>query len=56
MCIGRNAENISFEYDNLFLEKSKKEIVLGVTFDNKLTFDSHIKNICRKGDQKGVHC
>ena len=28
------------------------KIVLGVTIDNKLTFDSHIKNICRKAGQK----
>ena len=27
-------------------------LVLGVTIDNKLTFVSHIKNICRKAGQK----
>ena len=41
MCIGRNTENEKF--DNVLLENSKKEVVLGVTIDNKLTFDSHIK-------------
>ena len=25
MCIGRNTENYKFEFDNLFLENSKKE-------------------------------
>ena len=52
MCIGRNTENHKFEFDNLLLEKSKEEVVLGVTIDNKLTFDSHIKSICRKASQK----
>ena len=43
MCNGRNTENDKFEFDNLFLENCK-EVVLGVTIVNKLTFDSHIKN------------
>ena len=52
MCIGRNTENDKFEFDNLLLENSKEEVVLGVTIENKLTFDSHIKNICREAGQK----
>ena len=52
MSIGRNTENGKFEFDNLLLENSKEEVVLGVTIGNKLTFDSHIKNICRKASQK----
>ena len=51
MCIGRNTENDEFEFDNLLLENSK-EVVLGFTTDNKLTFDSQIKNIDRKAGQK----
>ena len=51
-CIGRNTENDKFEFDNLLLKNSEEEVVLGVTIDNKLTFDSHIKNICRKSGQK----
>ena len=47
MCIGRNSENEKFDFDNLVLENTKEDFVLGVTIDNKLTFDSHIKNICR---------
>ena len=34
------------------LENWKEEVILGITIDNKLTFDSHIKSICRKADQK----
>ena len=52
MCIGRNTENDKFELYNLLLESSKEEVVLGVTVDNKLTFDSHITSICRKSGQK----
>ena len=44
-------ENDKFEFDNLLLETSKEEIVLGITIDNKLTFDNHIKNICRNTGQ-----
>ena len=52
MCIGRNTENDKFEFDNFLLENSKEEVVLGVTIDNKLTFDSPIKSIWRKAGQK----
>ena len=53
MCIGRNVKNGKFEYDNLFLENSEQEeLVLGVTADNILIFDSCLENICRKADLK----
>ena len=52
MCIGKNTKNGKFGFDNLILENSKEEVVLGVTIDNKLTFDSHMKNICRKAGLK----
>ena len=52
LSIGRNTEDNKFEFDNLLLENSKEEVVLGITIDNKLTFDSHIKNTCRKAGQK----
>ena len=51
ICISRNMENDKFEFDNLLLETSKEEIVLGITIDNKLTFDNQIKNICRNTGQ-----
>ena len=52
ICIGRKTENDKFEFGALLLENSQEEVVLGVTIDNKLTFDSLIKNICRKASQK----
>ena len=50
--MGQVNENDKFELDNLLLENSKEEAVLGVTIDNKLTFNSHVKGICRKPGQK----
>ena len=52
MCNDKNTENDKLEFDNFRLENSKEEVVFGVTIDNKLKFDSHIKNICRKDGQK----
>ena len=51
ICIGRNTENGKFEFDNLCLENNNEEVVLEVTIDNNLTFDSHDKNISRKVGQ-----
>ena len=34
------------------LENRKKELILGITIDNELTFDSHIKSASRKVAQK----
>ena len=52
MCIGKNIESDIFKFENVCLESSKEEVILGLTIDNKLTFDSHIKSICRKAGQK----
>ena len=51
MCIGRNTENDKFEFDNFLFGNSKEEAALGATSGNKLTFDSHFKDICRKAGQ-----
>ena len=52
MCIGKNTEIDIFKFENVCLENSKEEVILGITIDNKLTFDSHIKSMCRKAGQK----
>ena len=54
MCIGRNTDNDKFEFDKLLLENSKEEVVLGVTIDNKLLFNSHIKNSRKAGQKLGA--
>ena len=40
------------EYD---IKNSECEKLLGVKFDNKLTFEKHITDICRKANRKIVH-
>ena len=43
MCFGQNTANERFVYDNTELKNSKKEKILGVIIDNKLSFKSHVK-------------
>ena len=50
-CIGKNTERNIFKFQNLCLENSKEEVILGITIDKKLTFDSHIKRISRRASQ-----
>ena len=52
MFIGKNTESDIFKFKNVCLENSKEEVILAITNDNKLTFGSHIKSICRKAGQK----
>ena len=52
MCLGKNKENDTFNFGNISLKNSKGEVILGLTIDNKLSFDNHVKKICRKASQK----
>ena len=52
MCHGKNKESDTFGFRNISLKNSKEEVILGLTTDNKLSFDNHIKKICRKAIQK----
>ena len=52
MCLGRNTENATFRFNQKVYENSKEETILGITIDNKLTFYSHVKEICKKTSQK----
>ena len=33
-------------------KNNKEEIILGITIENKLNFDSHIRNMCKNSGQK----
>ena len=44
-------ESETFKFDNGGLDSSK-DVLLGTTIDNSLTFDSHIKDICLKSGRK----
>ena len=52
MCLGKNKENDIFNFGNISLKDNKKEVISGLTIDNKLSFDNHVKKICRKATQK----
>ena len=52
MCLGKDTRNETFIFRGLVMKNSKEQKILGVTIDNKLTFKSHIKNLCKKASQK----
>ena len=51
-CLGKTKENDTCNFGNISLKNSDKEVILGLTIDNKLSFDNHVKKICRKASQK----
>ena len=51
-CLGKDTRNETFIFKGLVMKNSKKQKILGFTIDNKLTFKSHIKNLCKKASRK----
>ena len=51
-CLGKNKENDTSNFRNISLKNSKEELILGLTIDNKLSLDNHVKEICRKAIPK----
>ena len=45
MSLEKNNNNDEFVFDNLSLENRNEEVILGIAIDNKLIFDSHMKNM-----------
>ena len=41
-----------FSYDDITIKNVSEEKILDITIDNKLTFKSHLKNSCKKANQK----
>ena len=41
-------ENTKIKLDDFTITNSKKEKLLGIIFDDKLTFQYHIENLCKK--------
>ena len=52
MCLGKNAENKTYFFNNTEMKNSNEEKILGIIIDNKLKFKSHVKNLCKKASQK----
>ena len=48
----RDEGNEAFTFKDVCYKKSKEEIILGITIDSKLNFNSHIRKMCKKSDQK----
>ena len=49
--LGFQDAQLNFSYDNITMKNVSEEKILGITIDNKLTFKSHLKNICKKANQ-----
>ena len=52
ICLCKNKEKDAFNFGNISLKNSKEVAILGLTIDNKLSLDNHIKKICKKASQK----
>ena len=52
MFLGKNKENDTFNFGNISFNNSKEEVILSLTIDSKLSFDNHVKKICKKASQK----
>ena len=48
MRFGKDTENETFIFNNLIFNWSNEEKIFTITIDNKLTFKSHIKILCKK--------
>ena len=46
MCVGKNTENETFTLKDSIMNNSKEEKILRVTIENRLTFNSHIRELC----------
>ena len=52
MCIGKDVENETFTFKDVCYKSSKEEVILGITIDKKLSFDCHIRKMCKTSGQK----
>ena len=52
LTVGFQDAQSNFSYDNITIKNLSEDKILGITIDNKLTFKSHLKNICKKANQK----
>ena len=52
MCLGKNTVNETFTFKDTIMNNIKEEKILGVIIDGRLTFSSHIRELCKKTSQK----
>ena len=46
------SKEVSVKIENEMIKKSLQEKLLGTVIDDRLTFESHVKNLCKKTGQK----
>ena len=54
MGFGKNTENETFIFKVTIMNTRKAEKILAVTINNRLTFSSHIRKLCKKSFQKNI--
>ena len=47
-----NNTELSIAIEGVSIKNSKEEKLLGVVFDNNLSFNTHIKGLCKKSSSK----
>ena len=52
MCLDKDKEKNTFNFENISLKNSKFEVMLGLAIDTKLSFGNHVKKVYRKAIQK----
>ena len=53
MCIVKNIDDTeTLSFNDMALKNSKEVEILEITLDRSMSFNTHIKNICRKAGQK----
>ena len=52
MCLGKKTENETLLFNNILIENSKEQKIIGGIIDNNLNFKSQINELCKKASQK----
>ena len=50
--VTNSAKEIQTNIGGMAISKSKSEKLLGIHIDNKLTFEPHVRSLCKKASQK----
>ena len=50
--VTNSAQEIQIYIGGMAISKSKSEKLLGIHIDNKLTFEPHVRSLCKKASQK----
>ena len=52
LILSRRNIDVSIKIGNATIRNTNSEKLLGITIDSKLTFNEHVKNLCKKASQK----